>query len=117
MRNADRATRNSRLPSVRTAAGSTRRPRRPSFRPPSPAAVRGGLVEYLLLEDAGRELAESLDLVSTYFDWIEWRRKHARTIAAVLALLPDCPARRRLEAMAREKKRRLDPKRPQPRPF
>lgn len=76
----------------RTDAGSS------SYQGASPAAVSGGVVELLLLEDAARELAAQLASITSPDDWASWRESHRATLAAVHLLLPECPAKRRLTA-------------------
>lgn len=80
-----------------TAAGR-QRAGSSSYQGASPAAVSGGVVEQLLLEDAARELAAQLASIESADDWARWRGSHRAILAAVHRLLPECPAKRRLTA-------------------
>ena len=69
--------------------------------------VDGALVGQLLLEDAARELTAQLDRLQSLAELHRWQTSHTLTVAALLALLPDCPAKRRLEKRPRVAAKRI----------
>lgn len=74
----------------------------------APAAVSGGVVERLLLEDAARDLATQIDSIRTRKVWMSWRNRNQSVLAAVCRLLPECPARRALTTAGRTAKEFFD---------
>ena len=74
----------------------------------APAAVSGGVIERLLLEDAARDLATQIDSIRTRKAWLSWRSRNQNVLAAVCRLLPECSARRALTTAGRTAKECFD---------
>ena len=60
------------------------------------------------LEGLARELIDHLGEIQTREAWVMWRRKHAKTLAALFRSLPDSPTKRKLIALGRAKKAQFE---------